>query len=379
MRSALVAATGLTMAMYTTAALAQGGGLQVSTDSGAQAATQPALVGATPAQPAPLATEATPHHGEGMHHGDDADHAKHHHGDKPHCDCEGGKDHLQAGADVVIGFGRKEVGLDRSVATSFLLAAKYHFEPWFNLGLRWPLIVGSLAGETGKTAVGNVGNVELGPEVELKLMHGLKLLIELGMALPTAGGDPYHPTDDGARQQAAMNEVASASRGGEEGALFVSQRFGLNPHVSLELERGPIEAGLNTKFELLFKSGGEDPAPVTGLERKSPAADWVTGAGVFWRAIPRHLSVGTRAWVSYALAEATVAQPLPTCSAGVTTNCAKPGEAVAAESKTQFVLEPGVKLRFHSLRSSLSYILPLGGPLGDRGYGGVRLGVGAVY
>ena len=45
----------------------------------------------------------------------------------------------------------------------------------------------------------------------------------------------------------------------------------------------------------------------------------------------------------------------------------------------QAVLEPGVKFRSGAFRSSLGYILPLGGPLADKGYGGVRLALGAVY
>jgi hypothetical protein len=407
MRTAFVAVMGLAIGTWTTSALAAGRGS--APGAAAQPApappppappapptAAPAPVAPAPVAPAPVAPAPAPApehaapaeggvHVEGGAHAEHGEHAAHdgmHHGEHAE-DAEGEeepeKDHLEAGADIVFGFGRQEVGADKSFATSFLLGAKYHFVPWFNLGLRWPVMVGSLAGESGRSAVGNVGNIELAPEVEIELARGVKLPIELGFALPTAGGDPYNGTDDGARQQAAINEIAAGSRGGEDNALFEPQRFGLVPRIGIELERGPIEASFYTKMELLFKAGGQDPAPVTNLERKSPAAEWVTGASLFWRVLPKHLSIGTRAWVSYAAVEPTAQKELPQCSDSVVDNCLQPGQTAAEPSKVQFVLDPGIKAQFGAFRSSLSYILPIGGALADKGYGGVRLGLGFAY
>jgi hypothetical protein len=405
MRTALVAVIGLAMGTWTTSALADGGAPGASpraTDPPAQPA--PASPAAQPAPapagehgaPAPAGEHGAPaaagehgapppagahgaHHGE--HGGEHAHGEGHHHGEHAghHAEEEEEEegDSLKAGVDTVFGFGRLEPGFDRSYVTSFVLGAQYHFAPYFNLGLKWPVVVGSLAGEADKAAVANIGNIEIGPEVEIPLTHGIKLPIELGIALPTAGGDPFHPSDEGARRAAQLNEVAARIRGGEETSLFAANRFGLIPRLALEIEKGPIEAGLYTKAELLFKAGGNEPAENTHFERKSPAVEWITGASLYWRAIPKHFSLGVRGWFEYIPVETAERVALPACSESLKTNCTP--EGTEEPSKTKFVLEPSLKFQAGAFRSSLGYILPLAGDLAKDGYGGVRLYLGGVY
>jgi hypothetical protein len=275
------------------------------------------------------------------------------------------------GIDAVIGFGKlAEAGAPASsapdvTAYSFVIGAGYELSPSFGLSLRFPFTSASIkeAGGDKSESAAAIGNVELAPEYVYRASPTTKIPIELAIVAPTATGDPFAAvTEPEQLRRAAAQDIAAAARGWEDNALFAPHRFGVVPRVGLEYARGAMEIGAFTKYELTFKSGGNDAPP--GYKANT-GMTWVTGGSFFYEVLPETLSVGTRAWLTELVTE-EIEAPLG------------PGEA--SPSKTQFVLEPGVRAKIKMIRPSIGYILPIGGRLGgDAKMSGLRIAVAAVF
>jgi hypothetical protein len=167
------------------------------------------------------------------------------------------------GADLAIGFGKTAVvnqdipgpngitpatsisGAPLSVESLIFAGG---FEPVRHLGFgaRIPLTLGSFSPpnrESRGTTV--LGNIEIEGEYEAELSEQVKLLLSLGLALPTAQGDEVPDSvdrvaldsagrvDQNSYDRGALNRAAAAARGYEDNALFEPKRFGIIPKIAL--------------------------------------------------------------------------------------------------------------------------------------------------
>lgn len=280
-----------------------------------------------------------------------------------------------ASLDIVIGFGElNEVLSEASIPSnvtvfSFVFGVEYRAWDIWTLGLRFPYSTGSITGplpsESDDFNTFALGNVELSVRPSFQITRRLRMPVGVAVTLPFASGDSLAvPDERGLIAQALINQAVSGSRGWEDNALFASKRFGFSPSVGVTYDRGALHLAGQTKLELMVKAGGNDldPDPAVREDRlktaelNDPTVNWVLGGSAFYDFLDGMVSPGLRTWLSVA-------------SLPFTNN-------TRDFSGAQFVIEPGVQGKVGlnatgslALKGGLSYILPLGGPLGGRDYG----------
>lgn len=284
--------------------------------------------------------------------------------------------------DMVVGFGEVNELLNdasnpsEATVLSFLFSASYRaFEIW-TLGLRLPYATGSFDGEGhDKYNTFALGNLDVYVRPSFQISRRLRVTPGLAFALPIASGDVFaNPAEDpGSIAQYLVNEGADAARGLEESSLFASNRFGLVPSVGISYDRGSLHLAAQTKLEMMFRTSGEDPnvdvsETHTGAVFHDPSTNWVTGASGSYDFLDGKVSPGLRTWLAVSTEQAS--------------------KGTRDFSGVQFALEPGVTGKFAitdgiSIRAGLSYIIPLGGPVGGQFFGasmsGLRLMVGGLF
>ncbi|MCK6589844.1 MAG: hypothetical protein L6Q76_19910, partial [Polyangiaceae bacterium] len=172
-----------------------------------------------------------------------------------------------ASIEAVVGFGEINELLNErrpSEATVFSLLFGVSYRAWdiWTMGLRLPYSTGTIKNE-GHDDYNTfaLGNLELSVSPSFQISRRLRLPVGIAFSLPIASGDPFaNPAQDpGSIAQALVNDAADAARGLEETALFAYGRFGLIPSVGATYDRGSLHLAGQTKLELMFRTGGEDP------------------------------------------------------------------------------------------------------------------------
>jgi hypothetical protein len=290
-----------------------------------------------------------------------------------------------ASIEMVVGFGEiNEVLNDATIPTeatifSFIFGVQYRFFDIWTIGLRLPYSTGSLKGplpsDTDDYNTFALGNLELSVRPSFQVTRRLRIPAGIALMIPMASGDLFADpsVDAGSVAQALINQAADASRGLEESALFASKRFGLVPSVGVTYDRGALRITAQTKLEMMFKTGGNDPDPKIqasheGAELHNPNTNWVTGASIFYGFLDGKVSPGLRTWL------AVSTQPIT--------------KGTRDFSGPQFAIEPAVIGKFPitpaiAIKAGLSYILPIAGPVGGRdnsaSMGGLRMQVGVLF
>lgn len=318
------------------AAWAMAGGL-VALSAPAAAQGQPAVA------PGPEAHQAAAPAGEG--HGANLSESAEHEHHEP----------SRAWVDWVTGYGHLGTGETRTEfsSMSFVAGGLYRLGN-FAPGLRLPLTVGmerrALESSHSETVL---GNVELSGAYFLHPMKHAELPLELAVALPTAMGNPTG--GESAEQHFLAQEIAAASRGLEDNALFMPRHLGVIPKIGFDYEDGTFAFGIYQKMELLFKAGAESSAT---LEAKGTAVASVTQINASYSLIHRMLWVGARAWAFY--------------------DIVAPYESKLAESdesKLQTMVEPTVGGRIGDLIPNVGFLIPIGGRLADDHVKALRINV----
>lgn len=257
--------------------------------------------------------------------------------------------------DWVTGYGHLGEGVARTEFStmSFIAGGTYRLGS-FAPGVRVPLTTGSeqRAMETSHNQT-VLGNVELSGAYFLHPMKHAELPFELAVALPTAMGNPTG--DESGEQHYLTEEMAAASRGYEDNALFMPRHLGLIPKIGFDYEDGTLALGIYQKMELLFKAGAESSAT---LEAKGTAVASVTQINASYSVIHRMLWVGARAWAFY-----DITAPYEVKNAEMD------------ESKLQMMVEPTVGGRIGDLVPNVGFLIPIGGRLADDHVKALRINV----
>jgi hypothetical protein len=286
------------------------------------------------------------------------------------------------GADLVYGIGRGGSGTDLGAnpidfkVASILLGVFYQADPKINARLRLPISTGSIDGVDPTTFGGEAsfnataaGNLELGMTYITDQGPHTKLPLDIGLYLPTAGGDRFPPPEGNGRQRAyVVNTAAAWSHGMEEDPLFIPHRLSLVPKVSLRYSSGGIATGGYVKLPLLIRMGGGNPSePPIGVEDfkiNGAVVQAILGGDFHVDVSHNKIDIGTRAWLAWMSAEY-----IERILAGST-----------APSRIQFGLEPQVRAVFGPLKTVLGFIWPIGGRLAgtdlNHAYG---FHLGAIY
>jgi hypothetical protein len=169
---------------------------------------------------------------------------------------------FKIGIDFVFGFGKtaaadqippgslsvnpiNQVDADPIHTDTFIFDFGYDLTKNFGLGVRVPLTLGTISPDSLQSrTVTAFGNVELEAEYESHLSPRLKLVYSLGVALPTASGTRVPDATSGLNSnfdqdsldRYSMSIAAAAAHGYEENALFLSNRLGIIPKLTLEYE-----------------------------------------------------------------------------------------------------------------------------------------------
>jgi hypothetical protein len=269
------------------------------------------------------------------------------------------------GFDMVLGFGKGDASTQNQVGPnaytysssraqttteSFLLSAGWEVTHHFELGLKLPLVHGTLfPPQADSRDIFAVGNFEVEGAWRFDLSEELALFAELAVATPTAQGTeaPKTPPSNGelydqnGYDRHSVLAFAAASRGWEENALFETDHIGIIPKLKLEFHSGRLEIEPYVKYESLI--GTKD-----NLE-KQYIGDLVAGGRIGVR-VADCLSLGVRAWTNIPLDNA-------------------PG------IETVGVAEPEVRLHFGAVEPYAGVILPFAGPLDSPYTVGARFGV----
>lgn len=287
-----------------------------------------------------------------------------------------------ASVEIVVGFGEiNELLNDASIPSeatvfSLLFGASYRAWDIWTMGLRLPYSTGTIKGE-GHDDYNTfaLGNLELSVSPSFQISRRLRLPVGIAFTLPIASGDTFaNPAEDaGSIAQALVNDAADAARGLEETALFAYGRFGLVPSVGATYDRGSLHLAGQTKLEMMFRTGGEDPSEAVHsshalVELHDPAINWVTRASASYDFLDGKVSPGLRLWLAVAGEPAS--------------------KGTRDFSGAQFALEPGVTGKFPvtdtiAIRGGLSFILPVSGPVGGHYFSssinGLRLQAGVLF
>jgi hypothetical protein len=235
---------------------------------------------------------------------------------------------------------------------SFVLAGSTEWSEHWGAGVRLPFTFASFspAGSPSRST-SSFGNIELYADTAAPLAQGLRLVGSIGLALPTAPGQEVPPgltgqsaaaTPESAYDRWSLSRAAVFARGEEEDALFEPQRLGLIPKIGLLYRRGSLRLEPTVKVESLFATSSSLQAAYVGE---------VVAALRVGYAVHEHLEIAARGWVTV-------------------------GYAGTSDDRTTVVaVEPGLVLRFGSVRPYAGVILPLAGPPSDNGFFGVRAGV----
>ena len=187
---------------------------------------------------------------------------------------------------------------------SYILGASYKLGESLELGARIPIVHANLGPEGLQQSRGTttIGNLEIFAAYEKELNKKLKIIPELGIALPTAVGDelptgaevanePEKQFDTNALDRFSALQAASASRGLEESALFESKRLGIIPKIELEYKMNRLTIAPYVKMENLI-------ATSSSLE-KGYLGEIVPGFLAAY-GVTKWLDVGLRGWASIA-------------------------------------------------------------------------------
>jgi hypothetical protein len=267
---------------------------------------------------------------------------------------------LSLGLDFVLGFGAFPTllplrgaeegwapGDDVNVnSESFIISGGYEVAEGIGVGARIPLTAGSVPGTDGEAhGTFAFGNIELEGEMEFELSETAELIVSLGVALPTAQGSEEPELEDGelssAYDQFVLNQIAAASRGFEDNALFEVDRLGIIPKVALHAREGRMLFQPYVKLENLIATNSE-------LER-GYIAELAFGSFLGVEA-SEHFDLGARVWGSAAFLD---------------------------EVEMVGVVEPQVRAHYAPVDVVLGGIIPFAGELTDPQFGGIRLGVSA--
>ena len=232
------------------------------------------------------------------------------------------------------------------------------------------------------------GNLEIGVKPHFILSRDMRLPVGLALAFPSATGDQFAPVDDrAALGKRIVNLAAGASRGWDDRALFASKRFGITPSAGLlwkirDVGPGNIRLEPETKIEIMIKTGGADPPPEDPLpsnitevgEFNDVAVNWVLNLDAWYDLFDDLLQIGvTRFGTRVGNAEEVFVQR------------ADPRDTVLDPSGFQFVWEPAVGSHIDftgentfGMDFRLSYMIPLGGPLGGGGNPSASIGGGRI-
>jgi len=279
-------------------------------------------------------------------------------------------------ADAVVGFGETRDVLNDANATSvtlvsFIFGLRYRFGKTVAFSMRMPIASGSVNGPQGGAddhKAFTVGNFEIAGRPTFQVTNRLRLPVGLALDIPVASGDPFPEANKlGEIPQWNMNYAAAATRGFEENALFASKRFGLIPSVGLLYDKQAIHAGLTTKLEMMFKTGGGDPPSSSSAKYHDPNTDWVTAVSFFYDLFGGKLALGLRTWLAVA------ALPL--------------SSGTSEYSGVKWCAEPDLiaKLPLNekgtiAVQGGVGYILPIAGNLGGNvSTGGVRADVALLF
>ncbi len=228
-----------------------------------------------------------------------------------------------------------------------------------------------------------VGAFELGVKPHFIINRDMRIPVGLAVALPTGQGDMFaNPDNQADLGKRIVNVASAASRGFEDRGLFASKRLTVTPsggvlyHIP-DLGPGKLRLGVDTKIEIMIKTGGADP---DALERgtgdpqgklKKVAVNWVLGGHAWYDLFDGMLSPGLRLWLAVGSAEET-------------RGSFDPGGA-------QLVFEPGVGTHIpflddeaFGMDARIGYMLPAGGELGGGGavnaaIGGLRMTAGFFF
>ena len=200
-----------------------------------------------------------------------------------------------------------------------------------------------------------LGNLELEGEYERHLNHRMKLILALGVALPTAQGDELPEAEVAAKlgqgvglnayDRFAVNHAAAASRGYEENALFEPKRLGIIPKVAFNMKFRKLTVEPYVKLENLVST--------VSVPEHSYIGELILG---MWAGYLVHpvLEPGVRVWTNIPIA----------------------GNDEGAVG----VVEP--QLRFHvgSITPIVGGIIPFAGKaLTDPQFGGLRLAIAGKF
>jgi hypothetical protein len=239
---------------------------------------------------------------------------------------------------------------------SFILSGSAEIAEHVEVGFRLPFTFASFwpGGSAARSAT-SLGNLELEGEYVLPLGRRLKLLLGLGVALPTAEGQEI-PADLASQTVASstassydrwsLSRAAAFARGYEDNALFDPHRLGLVPRIALAYESRGLSVEPYVKVENLIGT--------STLLDASYVGELVGGLRVGYR-VHRHVEVAVRGWVNVGFA------------------------GTSDDKVTAAAIEPMVALPFGPVRPYAGVIVPLAGPPQDNGYFGVRLGLTAAF
>jgi len=282
--------------------------------------------------------------------------------------------------DTAFGFGdirvvAHETDLTNITPTvSFLVGVGYRIGRTWELGIRYGISTGINNGPNTPTFAEArdpdsytqiaSGGIELAVKPHFELSRTLRLPIGLALTIPIGEGDTF--AAHGERQKIGkviVQEAAAASRGYEDRALFVHNRFGIGPSVGIlfdkELGPGKLHVAAGTKAEIMVRTGGEEPPTGEQLgdgeaqgELQDAAVSWTLGGGVFYDFFGGLLSPGVRMWLAVATS--------PEIKGSVDPN------------KTSFVFEPNIRTHIpftsskkFGIDARVAWTLPTGTVAGD--------------
>lgn len=239
---------------------------------------------------------------------------------------------------------------------SFVLAGTTEWSERWGAGVRLPFTFASFspAGSPSRST-SSLGNIELEADTTAPLAEGLRFVGSIGVALPTAQGQEVPPgltgqsaaaTPESAYDRWSLSRAAVFARGEEDDALFEPQRLGLIPKIGVLYRRRNLRIEPSVKVENLFATSSSLQAAYVG---------GVVAALRVGYAVHDHLEIAARGWVTA-------------------------GYAGTSDDRTTAVaVEPGLVLRFGSVRPYAGVILPLAGPPSDNAFFGVRAGVAVSF
>ena len=257
---------------------------------------------------------------------------------------------LPSPGDPTVTYSRTE--RTESNVQSFILQGSDEVTEHIGVGVRVPFTFAGFSpdGSAARTTT-SFGNVELEGEYSMTLGRGLLLAASLGVALPTAQGQPVPVglsrqsaafADESAYDRWSLSRAAAFARGYEDNALFEPQRFGLIPKIAVTYRHRGLSIEPYVKIENLVGTSTLLDASYVGE---------VVGALRVGYWVHKQFEVALKGWVNV-------------------------GYAGTDEDKTTAAaLEPQLVLRFGPVRPYAGVIVPLAGPPKDADFLGVRLGI----